>query len=183
MLEELINRLRGRRMLLVLDNFEQVTEAAGVVAQILGDCAKLSVLVTSREALHVRAEHIFPVMPLECRRADARPSARQVERCEAVRLFVDRARAVRSDFALTDANAGVVAEICRRLDGLPLAIELATARLRLLSPEALLEQLKNRLGVLSSGLRDLPERQQTLRSTMDWSYDLLSRRNSACSSS
>jgi predicted ATPase/class 3 adenylate cyclase len=172
--EELTNRLRDRRMLLVLDNFEQVTEAASFVAQLLGDCQKLKVLATSREALHVRAEHVFPVLPLALPPTVLRQaSARQVENFEAVQLFVDRARAFRPNFQLTDDIAPAVVEICRRLDGLPLAIELAAARLQLFSPEALREQLRNRLGILRSGPRDLPERQQTLRATMDWSYELL----------
>ena len=173
LLEELTNYLRNRHMLLVLDNFEQVTEAAAVVAQLLGDCPKLSILATSREALHVRAEHVFPVSPLTLPPVDAKQTARQVEEYEAVQLFVDRARAARPDFQLTDGNAAAVAEICHRLDGLPLAIELAAARLRLLSPDALRNQLHNRLGLLRGGPRDLPERQQTLRATIDWSYKLL----------
>jgi predicted ATPase/class 3 adenylate cyclase len=172
--EELANRLRDRRMLLVLDNFEQVTESAGAVAQLLRDCPQLMVLVTSREALHVRAEHVYPVPPLALPPAGtSHLSALEVGGYEAVQLFEDRARVVRPDFRLTDANAPAVAEICRRLDGLPLAIELAAARLRLFSPEVLRDRLGDRLGLLRSGPRDLPERQQTLRATMDWSYDLL----------
>jgi predicted ATPase/class 3 adenylate cyclase len=172
--EELTARLRDRRMLLVLDNFEQVTEAAGFVAQLLGDCPRLVALVTSREALHLRAEHVYPVPPLALPPAGPKQaSARQIERYEAAQLFIDRAQAVRPDFQLTDDNAPVVAEICRRLDGLPLAIELAAARLRLFSPEALQAQLRDRLKLLRSGARDLPERQQTLRATVDWSYELL----------
>ena len=172
--EELTSRLRDRRMLLVLDNFEQVTEAAGLVSQLLGDCPKLNVLATSREALHIRAERVYPVQPMTLPPIDRKQvTARQVEGCEAVQLFVDRAQAIRPNFQLTDDNASVVAEICRRLDGLPLAIELAAARLRLLSPEALLDHLRNRLKLLRSGPRDLPERQQTLRAAMDWSYELL----------
>ncbi len=170
----LTDRLRDRRMLLVLDNFEQVTEAAGAVAQLLRDCTGLVVLVTSREALHVRAEHVHPVPPLALPPAGpAHASALQVGGYEAVQLFVDRARVVRPDFRLTDDNAPAVAEICRRLDGLPLAIELAAARLRLFSPDVLRDRLGDRLGLLHSGPRDLPERQQTLRATMDWSYELL----------
>lgn len=172
--EELTNRLRGRRLLLVLDNFEQVTEAAGAVAQLLRDCPDLTVLATSREALHVRAEHVYPVPPLALPPAGPnQASAQQVGGYEAVQLFIDRARSVRPDFQLTDDNAPAVAEICRRLDGLPLAIELAAARLRLFSPDVLRDRLGDRLGLLRSGPRDLPERQQTLRATMDWSYELL----------
>ena len=172
--EELANRLRDRRMLLVLDNFEQVTQSAGAVARLLRDAPRLVVLVTSREALHVRAEHVYPVAPLTLPPAgSAHASAQQVGGFEAVQLFVDRAREVRPDFQLTDDNAPAVAEICRRLDGLPLAIELASARLRLFSPDVLRDRIGDRLGLLRSGPRDLPERQQTLRSTMDWSYELL----------
>jgi predicted ATPase/class 3 adenylate cyclase len=168
-------RLHDLRILLVLDNFEQVTKAGSLVSRLLAECPRLKVLVTSREALHVRAEHILPVPPMELPAAgDRRVTAGSIEGCEAVRLFVDRARAIRPDFVLTDENAATVAEICRRLDGLPLAIELAAARLRLLSPDALLAQLQDRLKLLRSGPRDLPERQQTLRAAIDWSYELLS---------
>jgi predicted ATPase/class 3 adenylate cyclase len=174
MLEELTDRLRDCGMLLVLDNFEQVTDAAGAVAGLLRDCPRLKVLATSREALHVRAEQVFPVPPLGLPPGGpGRQSAAKVGGYEAVQLFVDRAVAVRPDFQLTDENAAAVAEICRRLDGLPLAIELAAARLRLFSPEALRDRLGDRLGLLRSGPRDLPERHQALRATMDWSYELL----------
>ena len=172
--EELTDWLRDRRMLLVLDNFEQVTEAAGAVAQLLRDCPRLAVLATSREALHVRAEHVYPVPPLGLppagrrggvgrrgRRLRSRPALRRPGPSRPTRL------------PLTDDNAAAVAEICRRLDGLPLAIELAAARLRLFSPDVLRDRLGDRLGLLRSGPRDLPERQQTLRATMDWSYELL----------
>jgi predicted ATPase/class 3 adenylate cyclase len=171
---ELVENLRTRQLLLVLDNFEQVTEAASFVARLLSECPGLTILATSREALHVRAERIYPVRPLGLPPVGREAtSARQVETYEAVQLFVDRARVVRPDFELTDENAPAVAEICRRLDGLPLAIELAAAHLRLFSPEVLRDRLQNRLALLRSGPRDLPERQQTLRATMDWSYDLL----------
>ncbi len=172
--EELTERLRRRRMLLILDNFEQVTEAAGALAQLLSDCPELTVLATSREALHLRAEHVFPVPPLALPPADSgHATALQAGSYEAVELFVDRAQAVRPDFRLTDDNAPAVVEICLRLDGLPLAIELAAARLRLFSPEVLRDRLGDRLGLLRSGPRDLPERHQALRATMDWSYGLL----------
>ncbi|MEO8668295.1 MAG: NB-ARC domain-containing protein, partial [Bauldia sp.] len=172
--ETLAKYLRDRRTLLVLDNFEQVTEAAGAVADLLAECPRLIVLVTSREALHVRAEHVQPIPPLTLPPAAVRPpTAAQIAGHEAVQLFVDRAKAIRPDFRLTDDNAPAIADICRRLDGLPLAIELAAARLNLLTPEALLAQLQNRLKLLRSGPRDLPERQQTLRATMDWSYGML----------
>jgi predicted ATPase/class 3 adenylate cyclase len=170
-----IKRLRDLRILLLLDNLEQVTRAAGLVAAILADCPRLKMLATSREALHIRAEHVFPVPPMALpASSDRRVTVKAIEGCEAVRLFVDRASAIRPDFVLTDENAATVAEICHGLDGLPLAIELAAARLRLLSPQALLAQLQDRLKLLRSGPRDLPERQQTLRAAIDWSYELLS---------
>jgi predicted ATPase len=173
-LDELVDRLKDRRCLIVLDNFEQVTAAASTVGRLLDDCPGLKVLVTSREALNVRGEHRFPVPPLALPDAGAgRHSAEQLMRYEAIVLFVERAQAIRPDFRLTDENAAAVAEICRRLDGLPLAIELATARIGLFSPAALRERLGSRLTLLRSGARDLPERQQTLRATIDWSYQLL----------
>ena len=172
--EALSERLRERQVLLMIDNFEQVTSAAWVTTELLDECPQVKLLVTSREPLRVRIEHVFPVPPLglppETRR---RPSAADVEGIESIELFVDRARAVRPDFAVTDDNASAVVEICRRLDGLPLAIELAAARLRLFSPEALRDRLGSRLELLRSAARDVPERQQTLRATIDWSYALL----------
>ena len=172
--DELTDHLRERRMLIVLDNLEQVTEAASIVAGLLSDCPGLVVLATSREALHVRAEQVFAVPPLALPPADrGHVTAHAVGEFEAIQLFVDRARVVDSAFELTDDNAPAVVEICRRLDGLPLAIELAAARLRLFSPDVLRDRLDDRLGLLRSGPRDLPERQQTLRSTIDWSYELL----------
>lgn len=174
LMDELTDRLRDQRMLLVLDNFEQLAPASGLVAQLLRDLPALTVLATSREALHVRAEQVFAVPPLTLPPSDLRHvSAAALGRSEAVQLFVDRARATRPDFELTDDNAAAVAEICRRLDGLPLAIELAAARLRLFSPEALRDRLGRSLELLRSGSRDLPERQQTLRATIEWSYQLL----------
>ncbi len=172
--DELTDRLHERQMLVVLDNLEQVTQAAGVVAGLLAGCPRLTVLATSREPLHVRAEQLHQVPPLALPPGGRRRmSARDVAGYESVQLFVDRARVVHPDFDLTDDNAAAIAEICRRLDGLPLAIELAAARLRLFSPDVLLDRLDDRLGLLRSGPRDLPERQQTLRATMDWSYELL----------
>ena len=172
--QALVEFLNARRMLLVLDNFEQALAAAGIVAQLLAGCPGLTVLVTSRADLRLRGEHLYPVPPLALPAAGAGTiTARQLERYESAQLFLDRARAVRPDFRLTDRNAPVVAEICRRLDGLPLAIELAAAQLRLVSPETLQEQLRERFKHLRGGPRDLPERQRTLRAAMDWSYDLL----------
>lgn len=146
--------------LLVLDNFEQVLPAAAIVAETLEACPSLKIVVTSRSSLRVYGEQEFPVTPLS---GDA-----------AVELFVQRAAAVRPDFALTSENTPVVQEICLRLDGLPLAIELAAARIKVLSPDAILERLQSRLRLLTGGALDLPERQQTLRKTIDWSHGLLS---------
>ncbi|MGH2512786.1 MAG: adenylate/guanylate cyclase domain-containing protein, partial [Candidatus Limnocylindrales bacterium] len=174
LVDDLTHRLRDRRALLVFDNFEQVSEAGIAVAELLRDCPGLNALVTSREALHIRAEHVYPVPPLGLPPTDRKAaSIEELERYEAVELFIDRAKAVRDDFRLTKDNAQAVVEICRRLDGLPLAIELAAARLQLFSPEALQDRLGNRLALLRSGPRDLPERQQTLRATIDWSHELL----------
>jgi predicted ATPase len=172
--EELRDRLRDEHVLLILDNFEQVTEAAPTMAQLLQDCSRLKLLVTSREALHVSGEHLFAVPPLSLPKAvSGRVSAEQLYAYEAIRLFVERARAVRPDFRLTDENGAAVAEICVRLDGLPLALELATARINVFSPEALRDRLEDSLQLLRGGARDMPARQQTLRATIDWSYELL----------
>jgi predicted ATPase len=174
LLEELKERLREQRVLLILDNFEHVTAAAPTVAQLLQDCSRLKLLVTSREALHLHGEHLFAVPPLSLPSiAPGQASVEQLARCEAVQLFVERAHAVRPDFRLTEDHAAAVAEICLRLDGLPLAIELATARINLFSPEALRDRLGCRLQLLRGGARDVPARQQTLRATLEWSYQLL----------
>jgi predicted ATPase/tetratricopeptide (TPR) repeat protein len=164
-------RLRERAMLLVLDNFEQVTEAAVGLADLLEHCRELKVVVTSRETLRLRGEHVLQVPPLDL--PDPRAPLPRVAEAQAVRLFLDRARSVRPDFVLTEANARAVSEIVVRLDGLPLAIELAAARLKLFSAAGLLERLRERPDVLGSGPRDLPPRQRTLRSTIAWSYELL----------
>jgi predicted ATPase/class 3 adenylate cyclase len=172
-LDELRRILRSQELLLVLDNFEQVMAAASVMVELLNDCPTLKLLVTSREALNVRGEHLFSVPPLSLPSDPRSASAAEVSQFEAIQLFVERARAVKADFHLTDDNVAAVLEICRRLDGLPLAIELATARITLFSPEALRERLSSRLRGLGGGARDLPARQQTLRATIDWSYQLL----------
>jgi predicted ATPase len=166
--------LRARRLLLVLDNFEQVMGAAPLVADLLSAAGGVVALVTSRTVLRLRGEHEFPVPPLPVPDNGADQDAADLQQCASVRLFVERAQAASAGFELTSANAGAVAEICRRLDGLPLAIELAAARVRLLPPQALLARLDDRMGLLTGGARDLPERQRTLRSTLDWSFDLLS---------
>ena len=171
---DLVYYLRSRRTLLVLDNFEQVTGAAPLLAQLLAAAPGLALLVTSRSALRLSGEHEFPVPPLPVPPAGAAQDAGMKGRYASVRLFVERAQAVAPEFRLTGQNAGTVAEICRRLDGLPLAIELAAARVRLLEPRALLARLGGRMSVLTGGPRDLPERQRTLRNTLDWSFELLS---------
>jgi predicted ATPase/class 3 adenylate cyclase len=172
--DELTGRLSDQHLLLLLDNFEQVTVAAPTAAQLLHDCPRLNLLVTSREALHVSGEHLFAVSPLSLPGSiRGRPSAEQLARYEAIQLFVERARAVRPSFRLTDDNAAAVADICLRLDGLPLAVELAAARINLFAPEALRDRLGSRLHLLRSGARDAPARQQTLRATIEWSYQLL----------
>jgi predicted ATPase/class 3 adenylate cyclase len=160
-------------LLVVLDNFEQVMAAADDVAELLRLCPHLRVIVTSRESLRVRGEQLIEVAPLPCPDNASRPTAADLGRYEAIRLFVERASAARDDFTLTDENAPVIVDICNRLDGLPLAIELAAARLRLFSVEDLRDRLHEGLGVLRGGARDLPERQRTLAGTIAWSHDLL----------
>src|SRR6266849_1667335 len=165
--------LREKQVLLLLDNFEQVASAALEVADLLTVCPRLKVLMTSREMLHVRAEREFAVPVLRVPDPKHLPDLVTLSQYEAVALFISRARAVKPDFQVTHVNAPALAEICVRLDGLPLAIELAAARSKLLPPQALLARLGHRLEVLTSGARDAPARQQTLRNTVAWSYDLL----------
>ena len=160
-------------LLLVLDNFEHLVSAAPMLSELLALGPNLKLLVTSRAPLHVSNEQEFPLDPLALPDGKAGHSAATLGQCAAVSLFVQRAAAVKPEFALTDENATAVAEICARLDGLPLAIELAAARIKLLSPSAMRTRLASRLQLLTGGARDLPERQQTLRQAMDWSYDLL----------
>ncbi|HEX6482738.1 MAG TPA: tetratricopeptide repeat protein [Ktedonobacteraceae bacterium] len=176
MLERLVEGLKERHVLLLLDNFEQVVSAAFYLAELLARCSRLKLLVTSREALHLRAEYEFAVAPLEIPNLSQLPDLTTLSRKESVALFLARARAVKADFLLTPANAAVVAQICARLDGLPLALELAAARIKLLPPRALLARLSQSLQVLTGGARDLPPHQQTLRATLTWSYNLLSAR-------
>jgi predicted ATPase/DNA-binding SARP family transcriptional activator len=171
LLETLMDFLRGKRMLLLLDNFEHLLSAAPLVAQLLANCSRLKVLATSREALRLRAERLFPVPPMRLPSQGQR--AEVIKNCEAVRLFAERAEAVRPDFELSGKNVEAVAEICIRLDGLPLAIELAATHIRVLTPQALLARLRNRLELLREGPCDLPARQQTLRGEVDWSHELL----------
>jgi predicted ATPase/class 3 adenylate cyclase len=170
----LAQQLSTRTVLLLLDNFEQVMQAAGDVVELLRLCPELKVLVTSREALRVRGEQVVSLAPLSLpEESSASASAEEVSQYEAVRLFVERALEARPSFRLTDDNAAAVADICARVDGLPLAIELAAARLKLFSPEDLRDRLESRLELLRGGARDLPARQRTLRSTIEWSYELL----------
>ena len=166
--------LRDKHMLLVLDNFEQVVMAAPFVSQLLAECPWLSILVTSRAPLRVRRERQVPVSPLAVpAEADANPDPPALMRYSAIALFVERAQAARPDFGLTTDNAAPIAAICARLDGLPLAIELAAARIGVLPPQALLERLGTQLMLHNDGLRDLPDRHRTLHSAIDWSYALL----------
>jgi predicted ATPase/DNA-binding CsgD family transcriptional regulator len=171
--ERLSTYLKDKRMLLLLDNFEHVAPAATVVSKLLTTCPSLTVLATSRERLHLSGEHEYPVPPLTVPGRERLPAAEDLTRYEAVALFVERARAVKPDFRLTEENAEVVVEICARLDGLPLAIELAAARVKLLPPQALLTRLQQGSGLLKGGGLDLPARQRTLRNTLQWSHDLL----------
>ena len=165
--------LADRRLLLVLDNFEQLVEAAPLVSELLSGCPGVSVVITSREPARLAAERVFPVRPLAVPSIAAPGSAVELERFAAVAMFVDRARARAPDFAIDEANAAHVSDICRRLDGLPLALELAAARVGLLAPADLAGRLDHALGVLVSGTRDAPARQRTLRATIDWSFNLL----------
>ncbi len=164
--------LHGKRMLLVLDNFEQVLHAGTSLMALLASAPDVKALVTSRSPLRVRGERVYPVSPLAVPTPPL-PPLETLSQYEAVRLFIARAQDAQPDFVVTNETAPAVAEICARLDGLPLAIELAAARTRLLSPDALLARLSNRLKVVTGGSHDLPERQQTLRAAIDWSYGLL----------
>jgi predicted ATPase/DNA-binding SARP family transcriptional activator len=165
--------LRGKECLLLLDNFEQVVDAAPLLSELSAATPRLKLLVTSRVVLRLRDEHEYPVSPLALPDLERLPPVTDLLKYAAVELFVQRAQAARPEFALTPENGAAVAQICCRLDGLPLAIELAAARIRLFSAPALLSRLGDRLGLLTAGARDLPARQQTLRAAIDWSYELL----------
>jgi predicted ATPase/class 3 adenylate cyclase len=169
----LIEYLRDKQMLLLLDNFEHLLPAAPAVSTLLAACPTLTVLVTSRASLRLSGEHEYPVSPLAVPPRAGLMSLDELAGVDSVALFVERARAIKSDFVLSPANAVSVTDICRRLEGLPLAIELAAARIRLFPPPVLLNRLSSRLKLLTGGARDLPARQQTLRGTIDWSYSLL----------
>jgi predicted ATPase/DNA-binding CsgD family transcriptional regulator len=175
-LEDVQHVLRERHLLLVLDNFEQVASAAPQIEEVLLVCPKVKALITSRAALRVQGEHEFPVLPLsfpDLHALSQVPVADILDRYAAIALFMQRAQALLPQFQLTSENVRAIADICIRLDGLPLAIELAAARIKLLPPQALLMRLSQRLVVLTDGARTLPERQQTLRNTLQWSNDLL----------
>src|SRR5215211_3199973 len=165
-----IGYLRSRRMLLIVDNFEHVVAAAGLLAEVSTQADQVVILVTSRERLRISGEHVVEVPPLE---VDSGREADVARRPDAVELFLDRALAARRDLDLDQGQLGIVVEICRRLDGIPLAIELAASRVNVVGPEELLHRLDRQLSFLTGGPRDVPMRQQTLRSTIAWSYDLL----------
>jgi predicted ATPase/DNA-binding CsgD family transcriptional regulator len=171
--EGLVELLAARRVLLVLDNFEQVLPAADLVADLLSACSLLTILTTSRAVLHVTGEHVYRLRPLELPNVTQLPPLERLGAVAAVRLFVERAQAANADFVLTNERAAAVAAICARMDGLPLAIELAAARTRVLAPQALLAKLDDQLRVLIGGPRDAPIRQRTVRDTIAWSYALL----------
>ncbi|MFN8590328.1 MAG: LuxR C-terminal-related transcriptional regulator [Thermomicrobiales bacterium] len=173
-LDELARHLRPRQLLLVLDNCEHLLPSVSTVASLLlAQAPAMQILASSRAPLRLRGEQLLPIDPLPCPRVEA-DTVSQMQRSDAVRLFVKRARSVQPNFMLTDHNAFAVAEIARRLDGLPLAIELAAARVALISPETLLAQMRSRLRLLAEGSRDAPARQWTMRNAIGWSYDLLS---------
>jgi predicted ATPase/DNA-binding CsgD family transcriptional regulator len=166
-------RLAARQLLLVLDNFEHVLDAAPWIASVLAGCPELKVLATSRERLHLRWEHVLTVPPLGVPDLPPMPAVAEQQHCPAVQLLVTRARSVHREFALTDDNAMVIAEIAVRLDGLPLALELAAARMQVYSPRMLLARMRHSLDVLGEGARDLDERHRSLRAAIDWSYTTL----------
>ncbi len=172
--DQLRAALREHELLLVLDTFEQVADAASGVADLLESCPALTILITSRVRLHVSQEHVYPVSPLPLPEAAHGAPVDRIARSESIRLFALRAQGVSPDFALTADNAQAIADICRRLDGLPLAIELAAARIRVLPPSSLQTRLEHVLPMLTGGGRDRPAHQQTMRATVTWSYELLS---------
>jgi predicted ATPase len=172
-LEHLKAFLQEKHVLLLLDNFEHVVTEAPVLVELLLACPGLKILVTSRAVLHIQGEHEFLVPPLAVPDLKQLPEIEVIMQYAAAALFIQRAQAMKTDFEMSKVNAHAIAEICVRLDGLPLAIELAAARIKLLPPQALLARLEHRLQILTSGARDVPARQQTLRNTVAWSYHLL----------
>jgi predicted ATPase len=173
-IETVNSYLREKQLLLLLDSLEQVISSATQVSDLLAACPQLKVLATSRIALRLRGEREYSVPPLRMPDTKHMPSLERLTQYEAVSLFIERAQGVQANFEVNNQNAPAVAEICHRLDGLPLAIELAAARIKILSPQAMLIRLENRLKILTGGARDLPARQQTIRKTIEWSYDHLS---------
>lgn len=179
LMEILVGELKNKELLLILDNFEHVTAATPAVGQLITACPKLKVLVTSRAILHLYGERELVVPPLDLPDPKRLPSVEDLASLESVRLFLERAQAAKAGFSLTEANAPTIAAICVRLDGLPLAMELAAARVRMLPPPALLSRLEHRLKLLTGGGVDRDPRQQTLRGAIAWSYDLLERAEQA----
>jgi len=174
LIDTLKDYLGDKTLLLILDNFEQLVGAASLTTDLLVAAPKIKLLISSRIVLRTRGEHEFPVMPLEIPNPSRLPALEQLQKNESMQLFIQRAQAANPKFALTKENASAVAAICQGLEGLPLAIELAAARIKILPPQAMLAKLSNRLSFLTGGGRDLPARQQTLRNTLDWSHSLLS---------
>ncbi len=174
LLEILQDYLSEKSVLLILDNFEQVNDAAPQIAELLSVSARLKILITSRIPLHISAEREFVALPLTLPNKTAQISIDELSNYEAIKLFIERSRHAKPNFALSEENAGSVAEICNRLDGLPLAIELAAARVKILSPQTILAKLEKSLKLLTGGARDMPARQQTMRGAVGWSHDLLS---------
>jgi predicted ATPase/DNA-binding NarL/FixJ family response regulator len=168
---QLVAQLHGRELLVILDNCEQLIAGAPLIGALLAGAPALKLLCTSRAALRIQGEQEYPLAPLPVPQQAAPPT--EIAATPAAQLLLKRARAARADFGLTDANAATIGAICRRLDGLPLALELAAARLRVLTPQDLLARLDRRLPLLTGGLRDAPDRQRTLRAAIAWSYDLL----------
>lgn len=173
LLESLKRYLRDKRILLLLDNFEQVIAAAPMVSELLESAQGLHVLVTSRSMLNLRGEVEYRVPPLDLPQGASEQDVESLLQCESVRMFLDRAKASNPGFSIGSDNAEAIVEICRRLDGLPLALELAAAKIKILAPGAMTSMLSSRLDLLTGGARDLPERQQTLRNTLEWSVNLL----------
>ena len=165
--------LGNKRMLLILDNFEQIVEAAPIIAAFLSSASRLKILVTSRNILQIRGEHEYKVPPLDLPDPTKSHTENSLAGYASVSLFVQRANAVKADFSLTNENAPAIVEICEKLEGLPLAIELAAARIKILSPAEMVLRLDHQLKFLTGGAKDLPVRQQTMRNAISWSYDLL----------
>lgn len=178
-LDSLVEFLKTKELLLILDNFEQIVEAAPAIQRLLVQCSRIKILITSRIILHIQGEQEYAVPPLALPDLRRMVDVELLKQYPSVRLFSDRAKAARSDFEITQENGFEIADICRRLDGLPLAIELAASRIKLFSPKVMLERLDKRLDLLKSRNRDRPERHQALRQTIAWSYELLSEEEQA----